>query len=334
MPLRGTFFIRQPAVSGSFYPSDPVRCAATAASLLRAGVEKNKDVAPLVPAPLPLAGAPEWIGGIVPHAGWVCSGAIAGQTIAAIAGRGPRSESVNPAPASLAPGADGIAGLWRPDVVVIFGAIHTAMAASVGMLCSAGAWAGPGGTSPVHPELGTKLKERSALFAVDDRFHRREHAIEVELPLIQSAWPGVNIMPVEVPALEAAAEIGRCAARQVIAAGQKAVFLASSDLTHYGPGYRFAPAGVGPKGLAWARDNDRRLLDLVTEMAPTRIVAHVREHANACGGGAIAAMMAACVESGAVCARVLRHANSFEVLAARAPQPPTDAVGYAAVVVG
>jgi hypothetical protein len=45
-------------------------------------------------------------------------------------------------------------------------------------------------------------------------------------------------------------------------------------------------------------------------------------------------MLAACLESGASSARLLRHANSFETLAAVAPQPPIDAVGYAAVVVG
>jgi AmmeMemoRadiSam system protein B len=64
------------------------------------------------------------------------------------------------------------------------------------------------------------------------------------------------------------------------------------------------------------------------------VVPEVRQRANACGGGAIAAMLAACREAGATGATVLRHANSFETLAAVAPQPPTDAVGYAAVVVG
>jgi AmmeMemoRadiSam system protein B len=260
------------------------------------------------------------IGAIVPHAGWVCSGAIAGQAIAAVAG--------------LAPGSNSGGASRRPDVVVVFGAIHTPIAASAGMMCSAGAWAEPGGTSPVQGELDAKLKERSELFAVDDRFHQREHAVEVELPLIQSAWPGVCILPIEVPLGDAATEIGRCTARQAIAAGLKAVFLASSDLTHYGPGYRFAPAGVGPQGLAWAKDNDRMLLDLVVKMSADAIVPHVREHSNACGGGAIAAMLAACLESGATSAHLLRHANSFETLATIAPQRPIDAVGYAAVVVG
>jgi AmmeMemoRadiSam system protein B len=114
----------------------------------------------------------------------------------------------------------------------------------------------------------------------------------------------------------------------------RAVFLASSDLTHYGPAYGFAPAGVGPQGLAWAKDNDRHLLDLVAAYWVERIVPEVRSRANACGGGAIAAMLSAAREFGATTAEVLRHTNSFETLAGVAPQRASDAVGYAAVVVG
>jgi AmmeMemoRadiSam system protein B len=56
---------------------------------------------------------------------------------------------------------------------------------------------------------------------------------------------------------------------------------------------------------------------------------------NACGGGAIAAMLAACREHGAKSGDVLRHANSYETLAGVAPQyGPENAVGYASVVIG
>jgi AmmeMemoRadiSam system protein B len=63
-------------------------------------------------------------------------------------------------------------------------------------------------------------------------------------------------------------------------------------------------------------------------------VQEVKEHSNACGGGAIAAMLGACRELGATHATVLRHTNSYETLADVAPQRPDNSVGYAAVVVG
>jgi hypothetical protein len=158
--------------------------------------------------------------------------------------------------------------------------------------------------------------------------------VEVELPLIAAAFPGASVLPVEVPVNEAAVQIGQAAAASVAAMGLSAVYLASSDLTHYGPSYRFSPAGIGPGGLAWAKQNDRRLLDLAIGLAAEQIVPHVRQHHNACGPGAIAAMLAAARSAGATAGRVLRHASSFETLATVAPQPPVDAVGYAAVVVG
>jgi MEMO1 family protein len=315
--------VRQPAVAGLFYPADPDECRSLARSYVTAAggpseIESATDAPRAAATAAVAAHAPRYRGGIVPHAGWICSGAIAGQTIGTIA-------------ASLARG-----GHKLPDVVVVFGAIHTPLPAVGAVLSTHDAWHEPAADSPVATEAKARLLEAGRAdgsFAVDDRFHRREHAVEVELPLIQVAWPGVSILPVEVPAIDVAADIGRETARQLNAAGREAIYLASSDLTHYGPSYRFAPAGVGLQGLAWAKDNDRRLLDLVAGMRVDEIVPEVHERLNACGAGAIAAMLAACRECGATRATVLRHANSFETLADTHPQPPIDAVGYAAVVV-
>ena len=299
--------VRPPAVAGMFYPDDPAQCQRLARQLVFGTGEAELASAE------PQAPARRWLGAIVPHAGWIASGAIAGQSLRTLA-----------ASHADAP----------PQVVVVFGAVHTPIDLPLAALDSHARWAVPGRESDVSRELGARLTESSDLFAVDDRLHDREHAVEVELPLIQAAWPDAQVLPVEVPLVDDAAEIGITAARQVVEGGARAVFLASSDLTHYGPAYHFAPAGVGPQGLAWAKENDRRVLDLVAAMKIDAVVPEVRQRANACGGGAIAAMLAACRELGAGGATVLRHANSFETLAAVRPQRPVDAVGYAAVVVG
>jgi AmmeMemoRadiSam system protein B len=261
------------------------------------------------------AAGSKWIGGIVPHAGWICSGAIAGQTIAALAA----------------------AGRDRPvDVVVVFGAVHSAAPIEVAALDSHTCWTVPGGESDLPEELERRLTESSTnLFRVDERFHRREHAVEVELPLIQVAWPSVLVLPIEVPVMDEAIEIGVGTAKRVQESGLSAVYLASSDLTHYGPAYDLTIAGIGERALEWAKGNDRRLLSLVTDMRVEQVVPEVRNRMNACGGGAIAAMMAACREHGARRGEVLRHANSFETLAEVAPRHgPDNAVGYAGVVIG
>jgi MEMO1 family protein len=300
MPPTHADSVRKPAVAGTFYPADATACRELAAQFIR-----PRDYTPVI------AAQKRWIGGIVPHAGWICSGAVAGETIAAIAASGP-----------------------PPDVVVVFGAIHTPLPIDAAALDSHARWMVPGGESCVPEALERKLAERGNLFRSDDRFHDREHAVEVELPLIQQAWPNATVLPIEVPLIEDALSIGYATAARIMSEKLRPVFLASSDLTHYGQNYGLAPAGLGFPGLRWAMENDQRLLLLVNQYQAEQIVPEVRGRMNACGGGAIAAMLAACREFGATEARVLRHTNSFQTLADLAPQSPNNAVGYAAVVVG
>jgi AmmeMemoRadiSam system protein B len=302
-PKQGPDSVRPPAVAGTFYPADAGSCVAQARSFVEGASLEAASI-----------GHRNWIGGVVPHAGWICSGAIAGQTIAALAA----------------------ASAARPvDLVVVFGAVHTPEPLDVAALDDHARWDVPGGGVELPAELERRLAESSAnLFCVDERFHHREHAVEVELPLIRVAWPHAAVLPVEVPLVDMAERIGMATARAVQRANLSAVYLASSDLTHYGPAYRFVPAGVGLGALDWARGNDRRLLQLVEDLRVERIVEEVRGRMNACGGGAIAAMLAACRAHGATGGRVLRHANSYETLSGVADYGPENAVGYASVVVG
>jgi MEMO1 family protein len=295
MPGAGEQAVRQPAVAGMFYPATDEQSSAVARQLISASPQAT-DV--------------RWIGGIVPHAGWICSGAIAGLTVGTLATK------------------------TTPDVVVVFGAVHTPVPVDRAVLSSFRFWNVPGGESEAPPVLAEEVQSRSQRFFTDDRFHLREHAIEVELPLIKQVWPDAKLLPIEVPLIDAAIEIGEQTAKTISDAGLSAVYLASSDLTHYGPNYRFTPVGIGPEALAWAKDNDRRLLDLVTSFSVEQVVPEVRNRQSACGGGAIAAMLSACRAAGAKSAKLLRHANSFETLANVAPQTPDNAVGYSAVVVG
>jgi len=152
-----------------------------------------------------------------------------------------------------------------------------------------------------------------------------------------TAAPGALVLPVEVPAVGDAAEIGRRTARTLAApnlSNLRAVFLASSDLTHYGPDYDFEPGGSGLGGMQWAKNNDQPLLELVETLQADRVVDEVRQRRSACGAGAIAAMLAACREMGAARGVILEHAYSYETSPTASPQPLRNAVGYASAVVG
>lgn len=287
--------VRPPAVAGRFYPGNSDECARLAKSFLK---------------PHPEASSQPWLGAIVPHAGWICSGAVAGQAIATLAAQGP------------------------VDLVVIFGAVHTPIPVQHAALDPHNTWDLPAQPAKIAKNLYHALESQDNLFAVDGRLHDREHSIEVNIPLVQQAFPGAPVLPIEIPAVASAPLMGRKTAQCLAETGLRVMYLASTDFTHYGPNYGFAPAGVGTPGIQWAIQNDRRLLKLISELDAENIVPEVQQHHNACGAGAIAALLAAGRQLGATSAKLLWHTNSYETLANVCPQPPTNAVGYAAIAIG
>ena len=99
--------------------------------------------------------------------------------------------AVAPLPGRLLAALAGSASDRTIDVVVVFGAVHSAASLDVAALDSHACWDVPGGVVELPEELERRLTETidQPVSSVDERFHRREHAVEVELPLIQVAWP-------------------------------------------------------------------------------------------------------------------------------------------------
>ncbi len=248
------------------------------------------------------------IGGIVPHAAWVCSGAVAARVYQAIA-----AES-------------------KPTTVILFGAVHVTHGETASLFPS-GAWETPLGLLRVDERLAERLLGQTRLLEPAPHAHEGEHSIEVQAPFIQRLLPRAKIVPIMAPPTDKAAAIGAAVGRTCKSYGVEAVFLGSTDLTHYGPSYGFSPKGVGPAGLAWAKNvNDCRLLDLILALRENDVVPEAVLDQNACGAGAIAAAISASKAFGATTATLLEHTTSYEVLSRSYPEPPQDAVGYAAVV--
>ena len=285
---------RQPFRAGSFYEADPKALRRSAEELIRQAA---------LPEDLPA----RLYGGLLPHAGWAFSGAIAATTLKALAER------------------------KRLARVVIFGADHWGIDGDSAVY-DRGAWATPLGKVPVDEELAAALLKGCPKLRSDPEAHRREHSIEVQLPLMQVLSPEVKIVPISAPPSRVAAEIGR-AVGQVLKDGfPDASVVGSTDLTHYGPQYGFTPGGTGPAGVEWAQDNDRHLLQLIQAMRAEDIVAEAARRQNACGAGAIAASIAACSARGATRAVLLQYTTSADVMESKFHTTADDAVGYAAVV--
>ena len=287
---------RSPAVAGQFYPASLKQCRAEVAQYLSAAEPAARRVTPVHP-----------VAGIVPHAGWVCSGAVAAEVIQAV-GRDPDIETF-----------------------VVFGAIHRVRGRQASV-DPEGSWITPLGEIAIDEELARAVLAASPLLVADAHSHVPEHSIEVQVPFIQYIRPAARLLPILVPPAEGAAEVGRVVAEQVRALGRKAVFLGSTDLTHYGPRYFFTPKGIGAEGLTWARNvSDRRLIDLCLRLAADEIVPEANANHNACGSGAVAATLAVARQCGATESRLCRHTTSAEVLREKLG-PMTDSVGYAGIV--
>lgn len=284
--------IRRPVVAGQFYPADRAGCV--------------RMIQECLPTQLPAELPQPIVAGIVPHAGWVFSGPTAAKVFAAIKSQ------------------------FDPETVVLLSANHRwgGMRAAV---YGSGAWLTPLGEALVDTDLAQEvLREGTGILVDAPEAHAGEHSAEVQVPFIQYLFPQARILPILLSPDELAVPAGEAIARAIARSGKKAVVVGTSDLTHYGEMYYgFAPAGSGERALAWARANDERVIRLMLEMKAEEIIPETESHHNACGGGAIAATVAAARALGARKGVLLEYTNSHQVM----PRgPATDFVGYAAVV--
>jgi len=293
--------IREPSFAGRFYAGSADACLAEVEGCLRRAAEAKADDAVAVETD-------RIIGGVVPHAGWLYSGAIAARVI------------------------DEIASRPHPQAVVVFGAVHVPYVARPSIF-SSGAWETPLGLAQIDARLSERLLGQTGLLESDPHAHDGEHSIEVEVPFLQHLLPDSLIVPIMVPVNDSSVSVGSAVGRACRSYGVDTVFLCSTDLTHYGAGFHFTPQGDGPEALLWSKDvNDHRMIDLMLAMRADDAIEEAVTHRNACGGGAIAATLAACKAYGAQRATLLEHATSAEIGRTFSNAPPRDTVGYAGLV--
>ena len=282
--------VRKAAKAGAWYPDAPEQ--------LRA------EIGEYVSGETTAAG--RVVAAVVPHAGFAFSGATAGRSFAAIRADNPRVENI-----------------------ILLGAVHTTMLARPAIWAD-GAWDCPLGAVQVNAELAG-LMVQSGIGAAEQRPHIGDNALELQIPFIKYCFPQARIVPVAVPPNLEAARTGRRIYQLLREQGllENTVIVASTDLTHYGENYGFAPVGEGQQALRWSKENDRRLLDLALALKADEVVPTALQDRSACGAGALAAAVAFAGESGCRGGELLAHTTSFEVI----PHERADMfVGYAALV--
>jgi AmmeMemoRadiSam system protein B len=246
--------IRAPAVAGRFYPGDPAVLARDVAARLSA---------PMAPRPA--------LGVMVPHAGYVYSGAIAGETFASVT---------------------------APSRALVLGPNHSGRGAKRALF-SGGAFGLPGGQVLVDAELTAALAATGQV-RLDAVAHEREHAIEVELPFLRALAPDVRVAALCLAGLEleACRSLGHAIAGAVASSRPRPLLVASSDMSHYVP----AEQATRLDGLA---------LERVLALDPEGLYRTVVEHdISMCGYVPTTVMLFAARALGASGATLVRYGSS------------------------
>jgi len=251
--------IRSPAVAGQFYPSSP--------EALRQQVSRLLELPATEPVPA--------LGVISPHAGYIYSGRVAGETLGQVV---------------------------VPPRVIILGPNHHGAGMPLAV-SGAEAWSTPLGDVRLDQALREAMLKSIPDLVVDDLAHRFEHSLEVQVPFLQLLQGDLRILPVCVGplALERLLAIGQALGRLLANFGEPVLMVASSDMTHY------EAAGV-------ARRKDLGALDKVLALDAEGLYRKVRsERISMCGVLPSVIMLAAACEMGASSARLVRYAHSGEV---------------------
>lgn len=249
---------RAPAVAGQFYPG-----------------QKNSLYEMLTDMVPEHDSRRSVIGLMSPHAGYIFSGSVAGQTFSSVD---------------------------IPDEVVILGPNHHGHGHTAAVYAH-GSWTTPLGDVPIAEDLAQSFLKACPEAAEDTSAHRYEHSLEVQVPFLQLLAPTVKILPIclgHLP-LEKLLHLGDGLAEVIQSSDPSPLIVASTDMTHYESG-------------DVAHKKDFMALEHVKKLDPSGLYRTVREHRiSMCGVLPVVVMLQASRKLGATMAELVDYRNSGEV---------------------
>lgn len=277
--MTSPFTRREPAVAGRFYPSAP-------AALER---EVLGYLGELEPGPARAV--------VVPHAGYVYSGAIAGQAYRRVR---------------------------VPETAVVLCPNHTGRGPRLALF-DGDAFCIPGATVSIDRPLSDALvasAQRADLPLERDRTaHEREHSAEVQVPFLVALRADVQLVPLCLARLSWAecAALGAALAGVIATRreqGSDVLLVASTDMSHY-------------IDATTARRLDGLALDRIAALDPEGLLRVVEERGiSMCGVIPTTVALVAAAHLGATQASVVAYGNSGQTSGAH-----ERVVGYAAALV-
>jgi AmmeMemoRadiSam system protein B len=249
--------VRQPVVAGKFYPEEKSELSRQVSELIE--LSAMSFVVPAI---------------VVPHAGYIYSGRIAGKVYGQI---------------------------HIPEYVIVIGPNHTGRGAKASVMAE-GQWDTPIGRVPVDSRLAEKLLALCPLLERDVEAHQGEHSIEVQLPFLLSLNPGVRIVPVtlKVFSLDECLKLGLGIAEVIKQWPGNILLVASTDMTHYEPREQ-------------SRTKDRLAIDQMIAVSPEGLYQTVEYYRiSMCGVIPTTVILSACRALGVKRAQLVAYGDSAD----------------------
>lgn len=249
---------RTPAVAGKFYDGT------------RFGL--RKQVEQYVATGQPHRDA---VGIMVPHAGLIYSGSVAGQVYSSIA---------------------------MPKTFIMLGPNHTGLGPAVSLM-DEGAWEVPTGSLNIDRRLASRILQGTTLAVRDSQAHAYEHSLEVQLPFIAYFSHDVSIVPIAIMSApyDSCRELAEAIAKAIQGVDYSVTILASSDMSHY----------VSDK---IARQKDMKAIEKILGLDPRGLYDTVmNERISMCGVLPVTVMLIAAQLLGAKNARLINYMTSGDV---------------------
>jgi AmmeMemoRadiSam system protein B len=256
--LQLAFMVRPPTVAGRFYPSDAQELARQIDHYCSGGTQ-----------------GPPARGCVVPHAGYMYSGQVAGAVYSS---------------------------LRIPARCILLGPRHFPQGQPMAIL-SEGSWQTPLGAVEIDSPLASALAQACHHLREDVVAHEREHSLEVQLPFLQRIAKDFRFVPVVLgtdryPVLE---DLGRAVAQVVAAQTDPVLVIASSDMNHY-------------ENETITRTKDQKAIGRILALDPRGLYDVVRsEGITMCGYAATVAALVAVLRLGAKEAELIRYGTSGDI---------------------
>jgi AmmeMemoRadiSam system protein B len=252
--------VRKPAVAGQFYSSSSHDLKKQIEAFIDKKATKMDAVACMLP-----------------HAGYMYSGAVAGDTVCRINIK---------------------------DKVILLGPNHTGYGAPFSIMTD-GTWQTPLGETKIDDTLAQQVLSHSRHLESDSLAHLYEHSLEVELPFLQYFKSDFRIVPILIMSedISVLKEVGEELGSAIKEADLKnsVIIVASSDMTHYEP-------------QPQAAKKDKEAIEAIIALDEDRLAQKVRQlDISMCGYAPVIVMLVAAKLLGARNAKLIKYQTSGDI---------------------